>query len=222
MSSRPLPSQRDDPAATGRERILREARARFTAEGYAAVSMQRIADAAGVNKATLYHHFADKEALFLAVLAAELDRLHAAVATGLAADAPLRERLTRAAAALLGVSRADLGRLMAEAHQHAAPEARERLTSDRPPPWDLFRPALEAAAGRGELAPDAPDPATASRLLFGMLMSEVAASRFADAAERREPTEAAAEVVRVLLGGIGRCESSSGLSGQGRSTPPNS
>ena len=206
MSSRPLPRQRDDPAtapvATGRERILREARARFTAEGYAAVSMQRIADAAGVNKATLYHHFADKEALFLAVLAAELDRLHAAVAAGLAGEAPLRERLTGGAAALLGVSRADLGRLMAEAHQHAAPDARERLTGDRPPPWDLFRPALEAAAARGELAPDAPDPATASRLLFGMLMSEVAAGRFGPPGTRRPPAEAARVIVGVLLGGI--------------------
>ena len=206
MSSRPLPRQRDDPAtapvATGRERILREARARFTAEGYAAVSMQRIADAAGVNKATLYHHYADKEALFLAVLAAELDRLHAAVAAGLAGEAPLRERLTGGAAALLGVSRADLGRLMAEAHQHAAPEARERLTSDRPPPWDLFRPALEAAAARGELAPGAPDPATASRLLFGMLMSEVAAGRFGPPGTRRPPAEAARVIVGVLLGGI--------------------
>ena len=206
MSSRPLPSQRDDPAtapaATGRERILREARARFTAEGYAAVSMQRIADAAGVNKATLYHHFADKEALFLAVLATELDRLHAAVAGGLAGEAPLRERLTGGAAALLGVSRADLGRLMAEAHQHAAPEARERLTGDRPPPWDLFRPALEAAAARGELAPGAPDPATASRLLFGMLMSEVAAGRFGPPGTRRPPAEAARVIVGVLLGGI--------------------
>ena len=206
MSSRPLPRQRDDPAtapaATGRERILREARARFTAEGYAAVSMQRIADAAGVNKATLYHHFADKEALFLAVLATELDRLHAAVAAGLAGEAPLRERLTGGAAALLGVSRADLGRLMAEAHQHAAPDARERLTGDRPPPWDLFRPALEAAAARGELAPDAPDPATASRLLFGMLMSEVAAGRFGPPGTRRPPAEAARVIVGVLLGGI--------------------
>ena len=206
MSSRPLPRQRDDPAtapvATGRERILREARARFTAEGYAAVSMQRIADAAGVNKATLYHHYADKEALFLAVLATELDRLHAAVAGGLAGEAPLRERLTGAAAALLAVSRADLGRLMAEAHQHAAPDARERLTGDRPPPWDLFRPALEAAAARGELAPDAPDPATASRLLFGMLMSEVAAGRFGPPGTRRPPAEAARVIVGVLLGGI--------------------
>ena len=61
------------PAAdvSGRGRILREARLLFTALGYAAVSMQQIADAAAVNKATLYHHFRDKEELFLSVMVEE-------------------------------------------------------------------------------------------------------------------------------------------------------
>ncbi len=61
------------PAAdvSGRGRILREARLLFTAQGYAAVSMQQIADAAAVNKATLYHHFRDKEDLFLSVMVEE-------------------------------------------------------------------------------------------------------------------------------------------------------
>ena len=58
----------------GRMRVLREARALFTAEGFAAVSMQQIADAATINKATLYHHFRDKEALFLSVIASEIRR----------------------------------------------------------------------------------------------------------------------------------------------------
>ena len=71
----------DLPAAdvSGRGRILREARLLFTAQGYAAVSMQQIADAAAVNKATLYHHFRDKEDLFLSVMVEEFGRLATSV-----------------------------------------------------------------------------------------------------------------------------------------------
>src|SRR5690606_37466396 len=60
----------------GRARILSAARQLFTQYGYRAVSMQQIADAASVNKATLYHHFADKEALFVEVLRHEFDHIH--------------------------------------------------------------------------------------------------------------------------------------------------
>ena len=44
----------------GRARVVQQARELFLAQGYAAVSMQQIADAVGVNKATLYHYFRDK------------------------------------------------------------------------------------------------------------------------------------------------------------------
>lgn len=48
-----------------KQRCIAEAATRlFMAEGYAAVSMDEIARAAGVSKATLYAHFASKERLF--------------------------------------------------------------------------------------------------------------------------------------------------------------
>ena len=64
---------------SGRGRILREARELFTAQGFAAVSMQQIADAAAVNKATFYHHFRDKEDLFVSVVREELARATAGI-----------------------------------------------------------------------------------------------------------------------------------------------
>lgn len=50
------------------EAILEGAMQEFLANGYAAASMDRIAAAAGVSKATVYSHFQDKEKLFNALI----------------------------------------------------------------------------------------------------------------------------------------------------------
>ena len=48
--------------------ILAGAMQEFLAHGYAATSMDRVAAAAGVSKATVYSHFQDKEGLFTALI----------------------------------------------------------------------------------------------------------------------------------------------------------
>lgn len=50
------------------QQILRKALPEFLNHGYAGTSMDRIAKVAGVSKQTLYNHFADKEALFTALI----------------------------------------------------------------------------------------------------------------------------------------------------------
>ncbi|MET3890462.1 TetR/AcrR family transcriptional repressor of mexJK operon [Bosea sp. OAE506] len=47
--------------------IIRAASAMFLAEGYERVTLDQIAQRAGVSKQTIYSHFADKEALFRAI-----------------------------------------------------------------------------------------------------------------------------------------------------------
>ncbi len=51
-----------------REEIVRAAVKTFLENGYAATSMNQVADEAGVIKATIYSHFADKQQLFKAVI----------------------------------------------------------------------------------------------------------------------------------------------------------
>ncbi len=51
------------------ETILQGAMQEFLAKGYSAASMDRVAAAAGVSKATVYSHFGDKETLFKALVA---------------------------------------------------------------------------------------------------------------------------------------------------------
>ena len=51
-----------------REAILRGAMQEFLEHGYAGARIDKIVAAAGVSKATVYRHFADKEALFTALI----------------------------------------------------------------------------------------------------------------------------------------------------------
>ncbi len=51
-----------------KERLLELAAGLFASHGYATVSMRDLAGAAGLTPAALYHHFADKDALYEAAL----------------------------------------------------------------------------------------------------------------------------------------------------------
>jgi AcrR family transcriptional regulator len=62
-----MPSQAERRAATIAA-ILASARALFGERGFEATSIDDIAEAAGVAKGAVYHHFASKEAIFLEVL----------------------------------------------------------------------------------------------------------------------------------------------------------
>ena len=62
-------TQADRSAAT-RDALVASARRLFAAHGYAEVSTDAIAAAAGITRGALYHQFADKTALFEAVLVA--------------------------------------------------------------------------------------------------------------------------------------------------------
>ena len=69
--------------------VLSAARAEFAARGFSGAGVDRIALQAGVNKAMIYYHFADKLALYRAVLAEGLSRMGATVsAIASATEAP--------------------------------------------------------------------------------------------------------------------------------------
>lgn len=54
-------------SASTRAKLVRAARTLFARHGYAAVGTEQIVRRAGVTRGALYHHFAGKEELFLAV-----------------------------------------------------------------------------------------------------------------------------------------------------------
>lgn len=54
-------------------RILESSTELFVQQGYRGLSMREIAESVGLSKPALYHHFKDKETLFLAVLGHHLE-----------------------------------------------------------------------------------------------------------------------------------------------------
>lgn len=74
---------REESQAQTRTRLLEVAAALFARDGYAATSLERIAEVAGFSKGAVYSNFQGKEALFLEVLEAHGQRsvadLHAAI-----------------------------------------------------------------------------------------------------------------------------------------------
>src|SRR5687768_7157173 len=88
------------PAGPGRPKdmgkraaILEAAKRMFTQHGFDGASMDQIAAEAGVSKLTVYSHFGDKDALFLAAVESHCDLSLPSSLFEPSPDTPLRERL---------------------------------------------------------------------------------------------------------------------------------
>ena len=85
-----------------REHILRAALKHFAHSGYAAASVQAIVDGARVSKPALYYHFADKAALFQALVDEAHDARLRLMQTAAAQSAELEKQLVEILTALFG------------------------------------------------------------------------------------------------------------------------
>ena len=84
-----------DEQAAKRERILAAALKLFAHEPYQSVTMDRVAEAAGVAKGTLYLYFPSKDALYLGVLSDGLDTAYRTYQNSADPRLPVAERLRR-------------------------------------------------------------------------------------------------------------------------------
>jgi TetR/AcrR family transcriptional regulator len=82
-------------AVPTREAVFNAGATLFSARGFDGVSMDHIAARAGVNKAMIYYHFADKIALYRAVVADMLTAVGASVSEIVATNATPHQKLER-------------------------------------------------------------------------------------------------------------------------------
>jgi AcrR family transcriptional regulator len=91
----PVPQSRTQRSKDPRERLVREATEILARDGYSALTVRRVAEAAGYSTIAIYTHFGDKRKLIEAVLL----EAHAAFEVAIAADEipPGRAQLTASA-----------------------------------------------------------------------------------------------------------------------------
>ena len=85
--------------------ILSAAEALFLAKNYAEATMDDIASAAEVTKGALYHHFATKEALYVAMMKAVLQEKQSLFKAAVESKGSCRDRLRRVTATFLELPR---------------------------------------------------------------------------------------------------------------------
>ena len=138
-----------------RARILGAAAELFATHGYTASSMNAVAHACGMTKATLYHYFTDKQALLLEIAGGHVARLEelAALPTGAAGDAPeaeLRVLIRRFMEAYADAQNAhrvltEDVRFMDDAPRHTVMEGQRRVVRAFAQSIAACRPDLPAA-----------------------------------------------------------------------------
>lgn len=140
------------------DQVLEGAREVFLADGFEGASVDTIARAAGVSKATLYSYFPDKRLLFMAVARCECGRQAAAAIDPIDPAAPPEVVLRAAAGQILDVLLSDFGRRMFRiciAESDRFPELGRAFYESGPA---LVRERLvaylRAAAARGALSID--------------------------------------------------------------------
>ena len=157
-------------AVTVRERILNVAARLFVSEGYHGISMREIAQAAGVSKAGLYYHFQDKEALFLGVLTANLERVEHIIEMSREQAGSTRERITRFVQGIFALppEQRAIIRLATQEISHLQPETQRAFARLYQRKFvDQIEVVFEEGVEAGELRPV--NPRVATWALLGML-----------------------------------------------------
>lgn len=153
-----------------RDAIIDAAVAQFFDVGFAASSIERIADIAGVSKVTVYNQFGGKEALFEAAVQAECEKMRGKMLPQID-DLPIAQRLTAIAHGMHGfLFRPRMlrfeRRLASEAERH--PELGRTFLESGPRRMKAaLADVMRRAADRGELSLD--DPALAAEQFAGMV-----------------------------------------------------
>jgi AcrR family transcriptional regulator len=174
-----MPRVSTDQLAARRQEILDGARACFARYGYEGATVRRLEQTTGLSRGAIFHHFRDKDALFLALAEQDARRMADVVAEqGLVQV--MRDVLADPASA---VERSWLGtRLEVSRRLRTEPEFRERWSSHSAALTRATNERLARQAQAGTLRDDVPVPVLARylELVLEGLVSHLAMGLFAD------------------------------------------
>jgi TetR/AcrR family transcriptional regulator len=204
----PQPSRTLPARAPGARRIVSAAGRLFAQHGYAGTSMADVAAAAGVSKATVFHHFRSKRALYDALVGEAIAGFREQLVPLLDASDGTEESLRNFAAAhvkRLARLRGTMRLIMRELLE-GSPETRGTATSEEMARnLSLVVDALRGAQARGAVRADA-DPGLAAFVLLvtSWFLAQTAGvmRRHPDLAVTGDPGRYAAEFARLLYHGL--------------------
>jgi TetR/AcrR family transcriptional repressor of mexJK operon len=158
-----------------RAAILEAAKDLFTEHGYAGVSMDAIAQAAGVSKLTVYNHFEDKQALFVAAIQAKCEAQLPHEIFEAPPPGPVRDQLLAIARAFVALmsSREAVQLQRTLVTEGRADPALPRLFYEAGPHRTLEEFAAYLAARTREGVLDVPDVQRAAGHFFNLLKGEL-------------------------------------------------
>ena len=147
-----------------RDAILAAASESFFSDGFAASSIEAIAEAANVSKVTVYNHFGDKKGLFTAAVERECEKMRGHFSIEAMPGSSLRARLTAIGEAMVAfLSRPEMVRFerrIAAETEHEPTIGRAFLAAGPHRMKQAFADLLSAMDAAGEVR--VPDPALAA------------------------------------------------------------
>jgi AcrR family transcriptional regulator len=152
-----------------RDEILEAAAQIFGQKGFHAASMQDIAQAVNLQKASLYHHVSSKQEVLLAVLDRALDLLIDHMQAVVAQPLPPEEKLRQAMIVYLNVmlEHRDLAAVLLLEHRSLEPELHARHIPRRDRFEKLWRDLILEGQHTGVFTPV--DPNLTARALLGVM-----------------------------------------------------
>ncbi len=171
-----------------REIILQVANRLFVSQGYTATSTRQIAAEAGIGKATIYHHFPDKQAIVLALLDQNTGRTRQ-VLEAVKAETDPRRRIETAVEASLRFfyESADILQIVRREVPGGRTQFQSEYISFFKEHTTLLTEALQEGIEQGLFRPV--NIAEASRVLLTMIQGTFALAHLSG--ERLEPPEKA-------------------------------
>lgn len=152
-----------------RETILEAAALIFSQKGYHATSMQDIADAVSLQKASLYHHVTSKQELLLALLDKALDLLIARLSEVSAASLPSDQKLRLAMVSYLStlLEHRSLASVLLLEYRSLEPQSKTSHLPHRNRFEDIWRGLIEDGVKAGVFCDV--DSGLTARALLGLM-----------------------------------------------------
>ena len=152
-----------------RSELAREAARLFAERGYHGTSIGDLAEAMGVQKASLYHHIASKQELLYATMREGADAFHGAldaIPDRLSAGEKIRLALRGHLAVV--ADQLDVATVFTREWRYLEGERREEIVAERRRYEERFRALFREGRERGELRTDLDDGAAALLVLSAL------------------------------------------------------